>query len=67
MNLMWLMECHEAHQTACHGFLATVGHEFLGVRLAVIRGRLKLPPPLPGGAVDLEDLDRRCSGAENWD
>ena len=66
-DLSWLMECHTTSETACHGFLATVGHEFLGVRLAVIRRRLELPPPIPGGASSLEELDRLCEGAENWD
>lgn len=46
-----LFACHkspEGREEACAGWLAAVGHSHLGVRLAVVAGRLDAGALLPG-------------------
>lgn len=65
-NIVWLMECHSARRAACAGFVAALGPESLGVRLAVLRGRLRPIEPAPGMARSFAELDERAQGAEGW-
>lgn len=47
-----LFACHkttEGREIACAGWLATEGHGHVGVRLAVVQGRLDVGVLLPGG------------------
>ena len=62
----WFMECHGATREACAGFVAVLGPESLGVRLAVMTGRLKPVRPVVGAARDFAEFDERASGAEGW-
>lgn len=61
----WFMECHDTSEAACAGFVAVLGSESAGVRLAVARGRL-LIQPAPGMARNFTEFDERARGAKGW-
>ena len=62
----WFMECHEKARHACAGFVAVLGPESLGVRLALVLKRLKPIRPLRGMAKSFAELDERAQGAPGW-
>lgn len=63
----WFMECHDKERVACAGFVMVLGPESIGVRLAIIRGRLRPMKPLRGMARSFKELDHRAAGATGWD
>lgn len=62
----WFMECHDKPLAACAGFVAVLGPESLGVRLAVLRDRLRPIRPAPGMARTFAEFDKRARGAKGW-